>query len=290
MIRMAMPYMGFQPADKTAAMRTIRDEGLYTVVGLGTAKKMAKAGLAEQVRDYATAIREGGVSTFEVTARYGAWEDAVKAIPDGVVRALGTQANILTLFRAIGVRVMVNVAAHDMKPLIGERAVVSTQADALARFKTYMAEHYEAVCEKAGITSGYEIDRIREDPTTIDPIDFGRAHNAIVIPAGYTIGEIMGIVARGGTDGQKAFNFADRSAKMWGKLLAAVPDVYRGSLYICATGGRNIDNLRETLEVPFVNQAGMSSLIADDPEASKNLALEMRVIVDEVLTAKGVKK
>lgn len=284
-----MSYMGFTQQQKQDALATIRNEGLYTVISEKDAAGMAQLGLKEQVRDYATAIKEGGVSTFEVTARYHDWEAAVRAIPEGIIRGLGTQANILTLFRAIRSGVMVNVAAKDMSPLKCRRVVVPEQREIAQEFEAYMTEHYERIAAALGMKS-YEIDRIREDAFTIDPIDFGKAHNAIVIPAGYTMSELCGIIERGGFDGQKAFNFEDRTPKMWGKLLAAVPDVYKKHFYICATGGRNLENLEETLKVPYVNQAGMSSLKANRAEESKDLAIKMREIVDRVLKEKKVKK
>ena len=129
------PYMGFTPEQKQIALATIRNQGLYTVVSEKAALKMEQAGLEGQVREYSIALNEGGVSTFEITARYYDWEKAVGFIPKEIIKALGTQANILTLFRAIRAGVMVNVAAKNMAPLIGQRAVVPEQLDIAKRYE-----------------------------------------------------------------------------------------------------------------------------------------------------------
>lgn len=275
-----MEFIGFTPKQETYVMNTTFKEGLYAVVGEGPAKRMEKLGLEQQIRAYATALKEGGVSTFEITARYENWLEALKYIPDGVIKAVGTHANILTLWQAIKAGVILNVAAHGLHKLPGIRAIDDEQIKLMHEFEMYVREHL-GIFEDILKLCRYEKNILYENPLTIDPIDFGNAHNAIVIPAGQTPTETYDLVARGAKR-QKVYPWFMYTPEQWKDQFAAIPHVYKKRLSLCPTGGVRENNLEATLQLPYVDTAGTSDLIQETPEKSLEKAKIMREIVDRV--------
>jgi 2-keto-3-deoxy-6-phosphogluconate aldolase len=105
-------------------LNTIKEQGLFAVVKADALDRIySKGGKDKELRDHCQALVDGGVSTFEVTCRSPIWKlaayqvvEAAKSV-NGLIPAVGTHANILTLHEAVEMGVPVNVAA-DRKSVV----------------------------------------------------------------------------------------------------------------------------------------------------------------------------
>ena len=98
--------------------QVIADERLFAVIG-------TTGDISDRVADMAKALREGGVSTAEITCRSATWLkhlDALKRFQvdhdAGVVVAVGTNTDVYSVHQAMENGAEVIVAAHGLMPYI----------------------------------------------------------------------------------------------------------------------------------------------------------------------------
>lgn len=284
----ALPFRLFSWQEIQRIWKNILAQRMYAVVGEKPANLMEGMGLEQQVNEHCERLREAGVTTFEVTARHPRWQSILLYVPGYMNRAVGTHANILTLYQAIvRSRVAVNVAAHAMNPLTKGRGFLSgvyqtdELRDLIEECSVYIRTHIPKF-DNLGLDED-EMERLRREPLMMDPIDFAKAHNAILIPAGETTTEHYDIIQRGAQYGVKAFPWWKQTPKQWGEQFAALSDMLKKPMMVCATGKIGPDNVVETLETSYVITVGASSLIGKTPAETYE---QSRRMVDLAATAK----
>lgn len=296
MVKQEIQVLEFQPFDpgyiKRVWTKEILIEKMYGVVGEARIDQMVEGGLEKQVKGHCEQMKKAGVKTFELTARHRRWLEASSYVPDYMNKAVGTHANILTVYEAIVKgRVPVNVAAHALNPLEKGKRFLHPhyQTGELVRLmeecSAYIRKHLPKFAKILKLNPDEE-EKLKRYPLMMDPIDFANAHNAILIPGGETPTEHYDIIQRGALYGVKAYPWWKQTPEQWGAQFAALSDMLKEPMIVCATGKIGPKNVVATLETPYVRTIGGSSLIGATPEETYAKSKEMVTLVATTKKAK----
>jgi len=227
------------------------------------------------LKEKARTLVEEGISVIEGTCRANNYRDVAKQLAElqrelpGMIAAIGTNSNILSIHNCVQKGIPMVVAANKMPPLAGAYAVPISQKGEIEGFNQYIQSNVDLIAARLDLNQS-EKQALNTNPLTIDPIAYCVARNVVCFPAWFTPGELGELLARGART-LKVFPFSQRSQKDWNGITAALSYDYDvEEIVMMGTGGLKItseaDTVTPCLNTRYFIAAGASDLGKGTPE------------------------
>jgi len=257
--------------------------------GLDDSQRLAQ--LEENLQTKGGILVKADISVIEGTDRANNYRQVAtilgKAQKDieGLVGAMGTNSNIISMHDAVMKKIYVMVAADKFIPLsMGTFYVPAMQRIAniksleiakndplfveegsdMTKFVNYVRKHIGEFAKKLGYGKKQK-ELIYENPLLMDPIAYCYARNVLYFPGWYTRSEAGSVIKRSGPIRTgKGFNFTERAVKGprgWNSLTAAISHDYEVEIAgFIGTGG---------LALKLIRQADEKNLTEDQKELKR---------------------